>query len=137
MNCSEARERILDNLDGSLAAADQELMQRHISDCDACAHFAEAQRALDRKLTKSLIAPALDPTFEKRLRARLAPHPREQWASWLPDVAYASGTVVAVILCVLLLPLSATVVVPVAAGIAIISYVVQAIFAGILEEASR
>jgi hypothetical protein len=136
MDCLAAQEMILESLDSGLAAADQGPLQQHLSGCDPCSRFAEAQRALDHKLAQSIHAPALSRDFDTSLRARLRPHRRDPWASWLPDAAYFAGAGVAVALCAALLPLPAAVVVPVGAGVALVAYAVQAIFVSVLEEAS-
>lgn len=136
MDCLEAQEKTLESLDGTLAAADQDQLQQHLSGCDLCTRFAEIQRALDRKLVESIDSPALSSGFGAGVRARVRPHPREPWPTWLPDVAYLAGAGAAVTLCAVLLPLPATVVLPAGAAVSVVAYAVQAIFVGALEEAS-
>ena len=136
MDCLEAQEKILESLEGVLAAADQGRLQHHLSGCDSCVRFAAAQRVLDCRLAESIQPPALSPGFGAGLRARLRPHPRGQWAMWLPDAAYLAGAAVALTLCAVVLPLPPAAVLPVGAGLAIVGYAVQVIFVGVLEEAA-
>jgi hypothetical protein len=136
MDCTQARERILETFDGGQMSLEQEALLRHLSTCEPCARFLNFQHALEGKLEESMANVALSPGFATRLRTKLRTRRLEWWPSWLPDVAYLSGTTLGVVLCVELLPLPAAVVVPLAVGFAIAAYVVQVTLAAVLEEVS-
>jgi len=137
MNCLEAQEKILENLDGALTATDQAHLQHHLSRCDACTRFAEVQRAVDHKLAESLRPPALTGDFGPGVRRAIQPHRHNAWVGWLPDVAYIAGAGAALVLCAALLPMPASALLLGGGLIAIVAYAVEIALVGALEEASE
>jgi len=70
MNCEQARQTLLDSLDGSITAELRLAIENHIATCEACQSFAEAQRAIDVRLTAAVPA-SLSSTFRRSLRQKL------------------------------------------------------------------
>ena len=86
MHCVDFEERILDELDGGLSAAERHLVETHIATCPACRRFRDEQAALDVRLSAVLRQPGLSPDFRQRMLRRIeavsatldAPELREQ-----------------------------------------------------------
>jgi len=90
MNCPEALERLLESLDGTLAAEDQRRLGAHLARCPACAERGEDHRRTDRLLGRWTVDPLpshrldhmTDAVLERgRRRPILRPARRWRWAA--------------------------------------------------------
>jgi anti-sigma factor RsiW len=104
MNCEEARQILMDTLDGSMPAARDLMFDGHIASCDACRRFADFQRILDARLTAAVPGVSLSPEFRSSLRRKLKHHTDSAWPESLPDIAHVVGCVLAIVLLALFLP---------------------------------
>jgi anti-sigma factor RsiW len=102
MDCTQAQERLLDELDAPLEPAERHEVLRHLDDCERCGAFAALQRQLDAELRDGAPALVLDAGFRRRLGGRLAV--RQPWPEWLPELAYVVGAALATAASVLALP---------------------------------
>ena len=59
MDCTQAQDRILDELDGLREAPGRQELQQHLAECEPCRSFAALQRRLDAELRES--TPVLAP----------------------------------------------------------------------------
>jgi hypothetical protein len=134
MDCRETQERLLESFEGALSPLERGQLERHISECAECAQFATLQSQLDLRLHEEIVAPQLSPGFRAGLQARIARERREPWPDWLPDVAHLAGSGVAVGLCVLLLPLPASVVLGTGVLLAFLTYSLQTLLVSALEQ---
>ncbi len=98
MACDKFEAEILKALDDSLTEEEQHALVEHLSSCDACRAFQEAQTALDRTLAAALGHPSVSPRFSREILRRVdlqergAQTPR---LSDLLDLAGASGVAAA------------------------------------------
>ena len=133
MNCQQARQTLLDSLDGPIAAELQLPMENHIATCEACRRFAEVQRKIDARLTAAV--PVAFPTsgfrrsLQRRLNAPLVP----SWPESLPDVAHLVGCALAILLLLLVMPQYSRTVLLAGAGFTAITYFLQAVLRSSLE----
>jgi hypothetical protein len=102
MDCTEAQERLLDELDAPLEPAERRELLSHLDDCERCRAFAALQCQLDAELRDGAPALVLDAGFRRRLGGRLAV--RQPWPGWLPELAYVVGAALATAASVLALP---------------------------------
>lgn len=69
--CADGVEMLMDYLEGTLAAADRELIEAHVSACPRCAAFVESYREAPRIL-RAATAAALPEDLADSLRRFLA-----------------------------------------------------------------
>jgi len=93
MNCNEMEAKLISYIDGRATEAERTAVEQHIEACAACrarvTQFHGVWAALDE-------APALEPSpsFDARLRERIAAEPRRAWFGWLvpsPRLALAAA----------------------------------------------
>ena len=133
MNCREAQERILESFERPLAGEEKTQLDGHFSRCVDCTRFAAEQSRLDLRLREVFAPPRLGPGFRRGLRARISREQREHWPDWLPDLAYLAGSVPAVALCAILLPLPVSAVLEMGALVAFLAYLLQSLLVSALE----
>jgi hypothetical protein len=102
MDCAEAQDLLLDELDAALEPAARRAALHHFDGCEPCRAFAALQRRLDAELRAGVPALVLDAGFRRSLDARLAV--RQPWPEWLPELAYVVGAPLATAASVLALP---------------------------------
>ena len=124
MDCHRAQDAILDSLVEPVEAELQELVAAHIAGCRSCAAFAQVQRSLDRQLTATLVPPALSTGFRAELRTRVRKEVRTFWWDLLPDAVHFASFGLVGVVALVWLPLSAPVVLALAAGGALLTHVV-------------
>jgi anti-sigma factor RsiW len=134
MDCQDAKEKLLESFDGALSPDDRRRLESHLAACPECAEFNNLLHALDVGLKEAITAPRLSAGFRTGLQAKIERHSRELWLDWLPDAAYLAGSVAAIVYCVFLLPLPASVVLWIGTLIAATGYSMQALLLGSLEE---
>jgi hypothetical protein len=104
MDCQQAQESLLESLIGPLGAEVRADLERHLTGCESCRSFAEAQRELDARLAEALPSSQLSPAFRIVLKARIRRDPVSVWPDFLPDLAHLGGSAIAIGLLVTLLP---------------------------------
>jgi anti-sigma factor RsiW len=134
MDCQDAKEKLLESLEGALSADGKRQLERHLIACPNCAEFGELLNKIDVQLKEAITAPRLSPGFRAALRARIDRQPRGLWRHWLPDVAYLVGSGAAILCCVFLLPFPASSVLWIGSLIAATGYSVQTLLLSSLEE---
>jgi hypothetical protein len=134
MDCREAQDRFLENMESTLSPLEKTQLERHISKCAECGPFAALQSELDLRLEQATLAPKLSPAFRAGLQQRIALHGREPWPDWLPDVAHLAGCAAAVAVCAALLPFPVPVVLGAGVVIAFVTYSLQALLVSALEQ---
>jgi len=102
MDCTQAQELLLDELNAPLEPAERREALNHLDECGRCRAFAALQRQLDVELRDGVPALVLDAGFRRRLDLRLAV--RQPWPEWLPELAYVVGAALATVASVLALP---------------------------------
>ena len=102
MDCTQARDLLLDELDAPLDPAARLEVLHHLDDCETCRAFAALQRQLDAELRDGVPALVPDAGFRRTLDVRLAV--RQPWPEWLPELAYVVGAALATAASVLALP---------------------------------
>jgi anti-sigma factor RsiW len=135
MDCQRAQDEILESLLDTRPASVQAMVDAHIAGCTACATFAAKQRTLDRRLTSMLAPPPMPPRFRAALRERIRRDERPFWSDLLPDVIHFASCGVLTLLSLALIPVSAPVVLAVAAAATILSHVVLTAAHGSLDAA--
>ena len=133
MNCHEARQIVLDSLDGPVRAELYLPMETHIACCDACRRFANVQRALDVRLTAAVPVVSLSLGFRSSLRQRINNRQISIWPESLPDVAHLMGCAFAIVLLLLVLPQYSRTVLLAGAGFTAVTYFLQAVLRSSLE----
>lgn len=133
MECHEMQQKILEGLDGALSPEEKEQLDRHLSECPGCVEFAALQKQLDVRLQEEIAPPQLSPSFRVGLHAQIA-QVREPWPDWLPDVAHLAGSVAAIGVSAILLPLPVPLVLGTGALVALIAYSFQTFVVGTLEQ---
>ena len=83
MNCEKMETRLIGYFDGKASASVRREVEAHLAACAACRVRAEEFRALDALLEElPSVEPA--PSFDARVRARVAAEPRRAWLwAWL------------------------------------------------------
>ena len=127
MNCEQARQTLLDSLDGSITAELRLAIENHIATCEACQSFAEAQRAIDVRLTAAVPAVSLSSTFRRSLQQKLNNPLVPSWPESLPDIAHLTGCAVAIAVLLLVFPQFSRVVVLAGTGFTAVTYFLQAV----------
>ena len=103
MDCTQAQDLLLDELDAPLDPAKRREALHHLDGCESCRAFAALQRRLDAELRDGVPALVLDAGFRRTLDVQLAA--RQPWPEWLPELAYVVGAALATAVSVLALPL--------------------------------
>lgn len=124
MDCRQAQDEILESFIATRPADVQALVEAHVSGCAICAAFAEKQRILDRRLSAMVVPPSLSPRFRAAVRERARHETRVIWSDLLPDAVHFASCGVATVLGLVWLPLSAPVVLAVAAAGTLLAHVV-------------
>lgn len=124
MDCTRAQEEILESLIDARAADVWALVEAHMAGCAACTAFAKQQQALDRALAMHLVPPAVGPGFRARVRERARHETRVFWTDLLPDAVHFTSCGVVTVVALVLLPLSAPVVLAIAAGGTLLAHAV-------------
>jgi predicted anti-sigma-YlaC factor YlaD len=133
MDCREAQERILDDVDGASVFEDRPEMMAHLAGCASCTKFAETQRTLHTRLASILSPPDLSPEFRAELRQRIRREPARLWPDSLPDIVHLASCGVATIICAALLPYHPAEVLAVGAGVTVVTYVIQSVIRTLFE----
>ena len=102
MDCTQAQDLLLDELDAPLDPAARSGLRRHMDGCEGCRAFAALQRQLDAELRDGAPVLALDAGFRPALDVRLAV--QQRWPDWLPEIAYVVGAALATAATMLALP---------------------------------
>jgi len=102
MDCTQAQDLLLDELDAPLDPAERGELRRHLDGCEGCRAFATLQRRLDAELRDGAPVLALDAGFRPALDVRLTTEQR--WPDWLPEIAYGVGAALATAATMLALP---------------------------------
>ena len=134
MNCQQARQILLDSLDGPITAEPRLLMESHISQCEACRRFAEVQRRIDARLTAAAPLAGLSSGFRTSLRRKLTDPVVPPWQESLPDLAHLAGCALAIILLLLVMPQYSRTVLFVGVGFTGITYFLQSVLRNSLED---
>jgi anti-sigma factor RsiW len=70
--CTDYEHDLVDLHDGALPPERAAIVRRHLERCARCSAWAAGFAAIDARLAAEIIAPALPPGFDARLRERLA-----------------------------------------------------------------
>ena len=124
MDCQRAQHEILESLIESRPADVQALVEAHVAGCAACAGFASKQQALDRALASRLVAPSVSPHFRATVRERARHEARVFWTDLLPDAVHFASCGVVTLLAIVVLPVSAPVVLAIAAAGTLLAHAV-------------
>src|SRR5687768_6875705 len=122
MECGNNQAAILASFDEDSPAVNSEV-EAHLAHCPACARFAAAQEAIDRRLAASVVTPPLSGDFRRSMLARMGRQRVPAWREALPDIVHFASWGAATLLCVLVLPLNASVVLGGGATAALLTYV--------------
>jgi anti-sigma factor RsiW len=133
MNCEQARQTLLDSLDGPITAELRLLVENHIVTCEACRRFAEVQRTIDARLTAAVPVASLSSGFRRSLQQKLNDPLVPSWPESLPDVAHLAGCGLAIMLLLLVMPQYSRTVLLAGAGFTAITYFLQAVLRSSLE----
>jgi anti-sigma factor RsiW len=133
MNCAQARQTLLDCLDGPIAAELRLSMENHIARCQTCRRFAEVQRNIDARLTAAVPAASLSLGFRRALQQKLSDPLVPSWPESLPDVAHLGGCALAILLLLLVMPQYSRTVLLAGAAFTAITYFLQAVLRSFLE----
>jgi predicted anti-sigma-YlaC factor YlaD len=132
VDCTEAKELILDSLAEVRPGAPTPELEIHLAGCEACRSFLATQRSLDMQLSAAIPVPSLSPEFRALLAQRVRRAP-SNGAEFLPDVAHLAGCAGAVALCVTILPFPAGSVMLAGLAFTLVTYFVQTVLRGTLE----
>jgi anti-sigma factor RsiW len=124
MDCQRAQDEILESFIEPRPADVRAMVEAHVADCATCAAFAEKQRALDHHLAARLVPPSVSSRFRAAVRARTRNEGRTFWSDLLPDVVHFASCGVVTVLGLVWLPMSAPVVLAVAAVGTVVAHVV-------------
>jgi anti-sigma factor RsiW len=96
MNCERMETRLIAYLDGKASDADRGEVEAHVKICATCQVRADDYRRVWGLLDE---VPPLtpSPSFDARLRTRIAVEPRQPWYAWLvpsPRLAVAAALLV-------------------------------------------
>jgi hypothetical protein len=133
MNCEEAREAVLDSLAGPIRAELHNLIENHLTTCQACRRFAEVQQALDVRLTASGPLLSLSSGFRSSLRQRINNRQLSIWPESLPDIAHLVGCALAILLLLVVLPHYSRTILLAGTGLTAVTYFLQAALRSSLE----
>jgi anti-sigma factor RsiW len=130
MTCADVERALLDGalsgraLDASLSA--------HVSRCASCARMAATQRRLDAMFSATL-APSLSASFRRDVNARLTP-PLTVPTDALPDVLHLASCAIVTGICLLVVPLPASVILSVGTLASAMTYLLFAVLRDTLDE---
>jgi len=134
MTCQAAQELILENLDGKVDEEQRIGLESHLTRCDMCRSFWEAQRELDAVLAAHCVAPELSSAFRSGLAQKIRREKKQALQEWLPDLLHFGGGVLAMAACFLWLPVAPALIFTVGLALTFFSYVLQTVFRFWLED---
>lgn len=134
MHCHEARELILESLDGAVPAGVDADLAAHLAACSECHGFAAMQEALDFRLAASMPSSELPPAFRPELRRRAGRDPLRAWPEWLPDAVHFASCGAATLVCALMLPYPAATTLAIGGAVTGATWLLRAMYQGSLEE---
>lgn len=82
MNCNEIEAKLVSYTDGRATDAERAAVERHMEGCAACRARVAEFRGVWSTLDEAPV-PELSPSFDARLRQRIAAEPRRGWLGWL------------------------------------------------------
>jgi len=94
MNCKEMEAKLVSYTDGRATEAERTAVERHIESCAACRARVAEFRSVWSVLNDAPV-PQSSPSFDARLRQRIAAEPRRSLFGWLvpsPRLALATVT---------------------------------------------
>jgi predicted anti-sigma-YlaC factor YlaD len=124
MDCQRAQDEILESFIEPRPADVQAVLEAHLASCAMCTAFAEKQRAIDRRLASLLTPPIVSPRFRAAVHERVRHEQPIFWSDFLPDAVHFASCGVVTILGLVWLPLSASVVLTVAAAGTVLAHIV-------------
>src|SRR6185436_5780947 len=124
MDCQRAQHEILESFLEPRPADVHAALEVHLAGCAMCAAFAGKQRALDRRLTSLLTPPLVSPRFRAVVHGRVCQERPIFWSDFLPDAVHFASCGVVTIVGLMWLPLSASVVLTVAAAGTVLAHIV-------------
>ena len=134
MKCLAAETLILERLQGAVASEEAVELESHVLECQTCRAFQDAQRALDRALAGSLVAPRLSPQFRIGLNQRIrAEKRRVVWHS-LPDLLHVGGGMLATSVSAVSFPAASALILPAGILVTLGTYALQSAFRFWVEE---
>ena len=110
MHCDEIQEAILESFDEAPAPELRRQIDAHLPGCAACAAFARRQARVDAALSVALQPPASSPAFRSTLRRTIRRDTLRAWFEALPDLVHFVSCGAATLVCAVVLPLDAAVV---------------------------
>ena len=137
MNCEQARQALLDSLDGSIRAELGLHMEDHIATCETCHRFAEVQRMIDRRLTAAVPVASLSSAFRRSLQQKLNHSFVPTWPESLPDIAHLGGCALGIVLLLLVMPQYPRTVLLAGICFSAVTYLLQAVLRSSLEKLER
>jgi hypothetical protein len=132
MDCTEAREHILDSLTERRIDVPGDLAH-HLAGCDDCRAFEETQRRLDAQLSLAISAPPLSPQFRRSLMKNACRESHYVWPEFLPDKLHLAGCVCATALSIPILPFSAASIITAGLAVTLVTYFLQSAIRATLE----
>lgn len=128
MDCHQIQELILESLDTRPASEMRQRIDAHVRGCVSCSRFAQAQEALDDRLSALLApAPAIAQTSRAALRARIRVEAPPVRRDTLPEIVHFGSFAVATLIMILILPLSPSIVGAMGVTLALVSYVLLSV----------
>jgi anti-sigma factor RsiW len=124
MDCQHAQDAIVESFIEAMPTDVMAAVEAHAKGCPECGAFAERQRVLDGRLRAMLAPPLVSPRFRAAIRERVRHERPMFWTDLLPDVVHFASCGVVTILGLVWLPLSASVVLAVAAAVTVLAHVV-------------
>jgi anti-sigma factor RsiW len=122
MDCQTAQEEILDSYEAGVRGLGP-LIEAHLLGCPDCARFAARQQAVDARLAKALVTPAMSPSVRADLRRTIRRETRSSWSDRLPDIVHFASCGVATLCCAFLLPFDAATTVGAGTTAALLTYI--------------
>ena len=133
MDCPTAQEEILEALASARPYATTSELESHLAGCDACRTFRDTQLALDLQLSAAISVSALSPVFRQSLLYKIDQEPVSAWPEFLPDIAHIAGCIGAILVCLSVLPYSASWVVLAGLIFTLATYFLEIVLRGSLE----
>jgi hypothetical protein len=133
MDCQQAQESLLESLIAPLGNELPADLESHLTGCESCRSFAEAQLELDARLAEALPSSQLSPAFRMVLKARIRRDPVSAWPDFLPDLAHLGGSAIAIGILVALLPRHTEIVLVAGSAFTGVTYFLQAVLRSSLD----
>jgi anti-sigma factor RsiW len=134
MDCEKVQEEILESFEASSVAIQWEI-DAHLAGCPRCAKFGARQKALDARLSMMLIPPEMSPAFRTALHKRIRRETTRLWSDSLPDIVHFVSCGVATLLCAVLLPFDAAMILGSGAAVTVLTYILLTAVRGSFENA--